>query len=88
MEDDININLFSNIDLKNEQDPAGIFKKYINSVGFLFFKNLLLFWEDLLHPLLKLTIFSHCRSLIIYFIQILPMKLTNKVKVRKGKKED
>ena len=25
MEDDININLFSNIDLKNEQDPAEIF---------------------------------------------------------------
>ena len=28
MEDDININLFSNIDLKNEQDPAEIFKKF------------------------------------------------------------
>ena len=28
MEDDININLFSNIDLKNEQDPAGILKKF------------------------------------------------------------
>ena len=28
MEDDININLFSNIDLKNEQDLAGIFKKF------------------------------------------------------------
>ena len=26
MEDDININLFSNIDLKNEQDPAEMFK--------------------------------------------------------------
>ena len=26
MEDDININLFSNIDLKNEKDPAEIFK--------------------------------------------------------------
>ena len=28
MEDDININLFSNIDLKNEQDPAEIFKNF------------------------------------------------------------
>ena len=28
MEDDININLFSNIGLKNEQDPAEIFKKF------------------------------------------------------------
>ena len=28
MENDININLFSNIDLKNEQDPAEIFKKF------------------------------------------------------------
>ena len=28
MEDDININLFSNIELKNEQDPAEIFKTF------------------------------------------------------------
>ena len=28
MEDEININLFSNINLKNEQDPAQIFKKF------------------------------------------------------------
>ena len=28
MEDGININLFSNFDLKNEQDPAEIFKNF------------------------------------------------------------
>ena len=28
MEDDININLFSNIELKNEQNPAEIFKVF------------------------------------------------------------
>ena len=63
MEDDININLFSNIDLKNEQDPAEIFRNFdaffINSVDCLLLKNLPLFLEDLLHLLLKLTIFSH-----------------------------
>ena len=62
MEDDVSINLFSNIDLKNEQDPAKIFKNFdaffINLVDFLLLKILLLFLEDLLHPLLKLTILS------------------------------
>ena len=39
MEDDININLFPNIELKNEKDPAEIFKIFetfvINSIDFL-----------------------------------------------------
>ena len=43
MEDDININLFSNIELKNQQVPREIFKIYdtffINSVDFLLLKN-------------------------------------------------
>ena len=60
MEDDININLLSNIELK---DPAEIFKTFdtffINLVDFLLLKNLLLFLADLFQPLLKLTIFSH-----------------------------
>ena len=63
MEDDIIINLFSSIDLKNEQDTAEIFKIFdtfiINSVDFLMLKNLPLFLTDLFQPLLKLTIFSH-----------------------------
>ena len=63
IEGDININLFSNIELKNKQDPAEILKHLtlflINSVDFLLLKNLLLFLADLFHPLSKLTIFSH-----------------------------
>ena len=56
MEDDINTNLFSNIDLKNEQDPAEIFKTFdtflISSVDFLLLKNLLLFLEDPIYPII------------------------------------
>ena len=63
VENDVNINLFSNIDLKNEQDPAEIFKNFdaffINLVDCQLLKTLPLFLEDLLHLLLKLTIFSH-----------------------------
>ena len=52
MENDININLLSNIELKNEQDPAETFETFfINSVDFLLLKNLLLFLEDLSHHL-------------------------------------
>ena len=77
MEDDININLFSNIDLKNEQDPAEIFKKFdaffIKSVDILLLKNLLLFLKDLLHPLLKLMIFSHCLGYMNFLIKLMLM---------------
>ena len=59
MEYDININLFSTIDLKNEQDPAKILKYlvhfFLNLVDFLTLKSLP-FLADLFHPLLKLMI--------------------------------
>ena len=52
MENDININLLSNIELKNEQDAEKHLKLFfINSVVFLLLKNLLLFLEDLSHHL-------------------------------------
>ena len=72
MEDDININLFSNIELKNEQDRAENFKTFnpffINLVDFLLLKNLPLFLADLFHPLLKLTLFSHCLSFLNFLV--------------------
>ena len=77
MEYDININLFSDIDLKNEQDPAEIFKIFdtffINSIDFLLLKILTFFLEDLFHPLLKLMIFSHRLSYMNFLIKLILM---------------
>ena len=74
IEDDINKNLISNIHLKNKQDPAEIFKKidaffFIHLVDFVLLKNLPLFVENLLHSLLKLTIFSHRLSYMNFSIK-------------------
>ena len=75
VENDVNINLLSNIDLKNEQDPAEIFKNFdaffINSVDCQLLKTLPLFLEDLLHLLLKLTIFPHHLAQQMNLIKVL-----------------
>ena len=56
IEDDININLFSNIELKNEQDPAEIFitfDTFFYKLGrFPVVENLPLFLAELFHPYL------------------------------------
>ena len=77
MENDMKINLFSNIDLKNEKGPADIFKIFdtffINSVDFLLLKNLLLFLMDLFHPLLEPKVFSHRLSYMNFLIKLMLM---------------
>ena len=85
MEDDININLFSNIELKNQQVPREIFKIYdtffINSVDFLLLKNFIVIscgtipsfveTDDILSPIELYKFFNQIDVHGLFCVQVL-----------------